>query len=99
MAWLPAANVGHLFVFAFLFPLVSGAAGYLLPLWLRPGIQTPWHVTARSRLAYGSAVRFGLFATAGVLALTGWRGSAAVALTGLLPFAVTSVWMVIQSRR
>ncbi|MDP2829121.1 MAG: hypothetical protein Q8O37_11010 [Sulfuricellaceae bacterium] len=99
MAWLPAANVGHLFVFAFLFPLVSGAAGYLLPLWLRPGVQMPWHEVARSRLTYGSAARFGLFATAAVLALAGWPGSAAVALTGLLPFAVASVWTVIQSRR
>lgn len=38
--WLESAVAGHVLVFAFLFPLVSGAAGQLLPLWLRPGRQT-----------------------------------------------------------
>ncbi|HEX8990032.1 MAG TPA: hypothetical protein VF816_18880, partial [Rhodocyclaceae bacterium] len=36
-----------LFVVAFLLPLVSGAAGQLLPVWLRPGPQTDWHREAR----------------------------------------------------
>jgi hypothetical protein len=99
LAWLPGAHVGHLFVFAFLFPLLSGAAGQLLPLWLKPGAQTPWHETTRSRLTYASAARAALFATAGLLALAGWSGSAAIALAALLPFALVSLWTAIQSRR
>lgn len=95
---LPGAHVGHLFVFAFLFPLVSGAAGQLLPLWLKPGVQTPWHAAARSRLTYGAAARFALFASAGLLALTGWRGAAIPALIALLPFALASAWTAYQSR-
>ncbi len=36
------------FIIAFLMPLVMGAVGYLLPLWLRPGQQTDWHKAAGS---------------------------------------------------
>lgn len=98
LALLPGARIGHLFVFAFLFPLVSGAAGQLLPLWLKPGVQIPWHLVARSRLTYGAAARFALFASAGVLALTGWRGSAIPALIALLSFALAGAWTAFQSR-
>jgi hypothetical protein len=45
------------FVIAFLLPLVSGAAAQLLPIWLRPGVQGPWHVQLRRRLSRWSALR------------------------------------------
>src|SRR5574340_1488340 len=44
-----AAGGAHLFIIAFLFPLVSGAASQLLPVWLRPGRQTGWHAEIRRR--------------------------------------------------
>lgn len=45
------------FVVAFLLPLVSGAAAQLLPVWLRPGAQGPWHADLRRRLCRWSGVR------------------------------------------
>ena len=51
------SGVAHLFVFSFLFPLVSGAAGQLFPLWLRPGHQTKWHERARRRLTFAASTR------------------------------------------
>jgi hypothetical protein len=45
------------FVVAFLLPLVSGAVTHLLPVWLRPGVQGPWHAELRSRLGRWSGVR------------------------------------------
>lgn len=97
--WVASAAAGHLLVFAFLFPLVSGAAGQLLPLWLKPGRQTAWHDLARQRLTYGSGARAVLFLAAGLLALAGVRWGAALALAGLLPFVLIAGWITLQSRR
>jgi hypothetical protein len=97
--WMDSASAGHLLAFAFLFPLVSGAAGHLLPLWLRPGRQTEWHDIARQRLSYGGGVRALLFLAAGLLMLSGERWGARLALAALLPFVLLAVWMVLQSRR
>jgi hypothetical protein len=55
--WLPARPAVAGFVIAFLLPLVSGAAGQLLPTWLRPGAQTPWHQSLRTRLCRWGGVR------------------------------------------
>ncbi len=69
IGWLPARPAVAGFVIAFLLPLVSGAAGQLLPTWLRPGAQTPWHQTLRRRLCRWGGVRglglllFGLLIT------------------------------------
>lgn len=58
------------FVVAFLLPLVSGAAAHLLPVWLRPGVQGPWHAALRNRLGRWSGVRgFALLLTGLLLAL------------------------------
>jgi len=96
--WIAATGVAHLFVFSFLFPLVSGAAGQLLPLWLRPGRQTEWHDLARRRLTYGSAVRALLLLSGGMLTLAGLRWGAGLALAGLLPFALAAGWVGVRSR-
>ncbi len=58
------------FVIAFLLPLVSGAAAQLLPIWLRPGVQGPWHAQLRQRLCRWSALRGFALLLAGLL-LTG----------------------------
>lgn len=54
---LPARPAVAGFVIAFLLPLVSGAAGHLLPIWLRPGAQSPWHRALRTRLCRWGGVR------------------------------------------
>jgi hypothetical protein len=55
--WLPARPAVAGFVIAFLLPLVSGAAAHLLPAWLRPGAQSPWHQALRARLCRWGGVR------------------------------------------
>jgi hypothetical protein len=55
--WLPARPAVAGFIIAFLLPLVSGAAAHLLPTWLRPGTQTPWHQVLRARLCRWGGVR------------------------------------------
>lgn len=60
-----------LFAIAFLVPLVSGAAGQLLPVWLRPGPQGLWHHRQRERLAYGARLRAALLPVGGGLASAG----------------------------
>ena len=54
---LPARPAVAGFVIAFLLPLVSGAAAHLLPVWLRPGVQGPWHQLLRTRLCRWGGVR------------------------------------------
>jgi len=57
LGWLPARPAVAGFVIAFLLPLVSGAAAQLLPVWLRPGVQGPWHQVLRVRLCRWGGVR------------------------------------------
>jgi hypothetical protein len=97
--WVESAAAGHLLVFAFLFPLASGAIGQLLPLWLKPGRQTEWHALARRWLTDGSGARALLLLAAGLLVLAGVRWGAVLALAGLLPLVLTALWTVLQSRR
>jgi hypothetical protein len=59
------------FVVAFLLPLVSGAVSQLLPVWLRPGPQGPWHAALRARLCRWSALRGAVFLVAGIWLATG----------------------------
>jgi len=99
LGWLESAHVGHWWVFAFLFPLVSGAAGQLLPLWLRPGRQDEWHELARHRLTHDGGMRALMLLAGGAVALAGLRWGAVFALAGLLPFALLAGWIGLQSRR
>lgn len=96
--WLDATGVAHLFVFSFLFPLVSGAAGQLLPLWLKPGQQTAWHGRARQRLTYAAGLRALLLAGAGLLVLAGFIWAIWLALAALLPFAVAAFSLLREGR-
>jgi hypothetical protein len=89
--WMDSTGVAHLFVFSFLFPLVSGAVGQLLPLWFRPGRQTEWHEYARQRLTFASGARAVLFLVAGLLAMAGFKWASWLALAALLPFALAVV--------
>ena len=88
--WMGSTGVAHLFVFSFLFPLVSGAAGQLLPLWLRPGRQTEWHERARQRLTCAAGARAALLLAAGLLAVAGFKWASWLALAALLSFALAA---------
>ncbi len=97
--WIDSTGVAHLFVFSFLFPLVSGAAGQLLPLWLKPGQQTEWHERARRRLTYAAGVRAVLFLIAGMLTLARIKWAGALALAALLPFVIAAFSLLREKRR
>jgi hypothetical protein len=55
-AFCPVAAIAG-FVVAFLLPLISGATAQLLPIWLRPGGQGPWHANCVSHLGRWSGAR------------------------------------------
>jgi hypothetical protein len=59
------------FVVGFLLPLVSGAAAYLLPVWIRPGAQGEWHRGLRARLCRRSGWRAAAFLAVGALLVLG----------------------------
>jgi hypothetical protein len=63
----PHFNPIATFIIAFLMPLVTGAVSYLLPLWLHPGQQTPWHQAARKHLGFGGGLRALIFMAGGVM--------------------------------
>jgi hypothetical protein len=88
----PGGNGIAPFVLGFLLPLVSGAAGQLLPVWLAPGPQTDWHRAARRRLAAGARLRAGLLALAGTLAAAGMAAAYPLAL-------FCALWLVVAMMR
>ncbi len=55
------------FVVGFLLPLISGAAAYLLPVWLRPGAQGEWHKVLRAKLVRWGGVRGLVFGLIGLV--------------------------------
>ena len=77
------------FVIAFLLPLVSGAAGHLLPVWLHPGPQDDWHRASRRRLAHGARLRSVLLLAGGLLA-------AAAQAAGYGLGVVCALWLVLS---
>lgn len=87
-----------LFVVAFLLPLVSGAAGHLLPVWLRPGVQDQWHRDSRARLALGARARAALLLAGGLLAAAGFFAGQALGVAGGL-WLLLAMLAVVFSRR
>lgn len=92
MASIPASPTepALAFVGGFMLPLVSGAASQLLPVWLRPGVQSSWHAKLRGSLGRYGGVRAALFCLGGIAAGAGhpW---------GLLLGAVTLIWFLLQA--
>lgn len=76
------------FLLAFLLPLVSGAASQLLPLWLKPGVQTDWHRAARETLGRFAVLRGLTFVAAGLAVALGWPAAAWLAAAALAVFAI-----------
>lgn len=83
---LGATDSAHAFILAFLFPLVTGAASQLLPVWARPGPQTAWHARIRQRLGAGGGIRAALFLAGGILLGLGWRVGLALSIAALAAF-------------
>ncbi len=79
------------FFLAFLLPLVTGAVSQLLPVWLRPGVQTDWHRAARLRLGRFAVLRGLTFAVAGWLVALGWAPGAWLAAVALAAFGAQAL--------
>lgn len=85
---LGATGAAHAFILAFLFPLVTGAASQLLPVWARPGPQTAWHAQTRQKLGLGGGIRGMLFLAGGILLGLGWRSGLLLAMAALIAFLI-----------
>lgn len=79
------------FLLAFLLPLVTGAVSQLLPVWLKPGVQSEWHRIARERLGRFAVLRGLTFVVAGWLVASGWRPGAWLAVVGLAVFVAQAL--------
>lgn len=86
----PASPPTSAFVAGFLLPLVSGAASQLLPVWLHPGVQNPWHGVLRNSLGRYNGIRALLFSIGGVAGGLGREW-------GLLLGAITLLWFMLQA--
>lgn len=84
------------FLPAFLFPLVTGAAGVLAPVWLNPA-QPATHAAGRQALNRWGSVRAVFFMVSGILPLLGYQCSGMPALTALVWFGILfAVWLYSQ---
>ena len=83
---VPGVASLDIFLAGFMFPLVSGAASQLLPVWVRPGRQTAWHATARAAIGRYNGVRALFYLTSALLPLLGYRCGAMAGLLALLWF-------------
>jgi hypothetical protein len=96
---IPTGGAAHVFVFAFLLPLVTGAVSQLLPIWLRPGAQMSWHGEMRCKLGRWGGMRALLFLGGGIAVAVGWRvGIMSVAL-GLALFIAQLLAALTNSAR
>ena len=82
------------FFLAFLLPLVSGAVSQLLPVWLCPGRQGPWHEDTRKHLQRFGGLRGMVFMFAGLAYALGWHAIALIAVPVLLQF----LWALASGR-
>ena len=82
------ANAVFVFIALFLVPLVTGAAAALLPVLLRPGVQTAWHAAFRARAGRYAGMRAMLFLLGGLAALLGRDEGFVLTLLGLVLFVV-----------
>lgn len=82
------------FLPGFLFPLVSGAAAQLAPVWLRPGQATPWHAASRKTLNRFAGIRALLFLASAGLPVLGYQCAGIPGLTALFWFLVVfALWL------
>ena len=79
-------NAAFAFIVIFLLPLVTGAAGALLPVLLRPGVQTPWHAGFRAATGRYAGARALLFLLGGTAVALGREEGVLVSLLALVLF-------------
>lgn len=96
VGWRVAAPAPAGFMVAFLLPLVAGAASQLLPLWLKPGMQTPWHQATRETLGRHSALRSGAAVLAGTSIALGQSFGFWIAAAALGAFAIQILRVVLR---
>ncbi|TCV83254.1 hypothetical protein [Sulfurirhabdus autotrophica] len=96
---ISANNAAIAYIISFLFPLVTGAASQLLPVWIRPGQQNKWHTQLRQQLTYMAGLRASLFLAAGVVVSSGWHWGVYIALAGLGMFALQLVKGLLAARK
>jgi hypothetical protein len=84
------------FIIAFIMPLVIGAVSYLLPLWLHPGQQTPWHLTARKHLGYFGSLRALILMAAGIIVGLGYEAGWYLAVFATGTFAIQTLAIFIR---
>lgn len=87
---IPGLSPTSTYIAGFLLPLVSGAASQLLPVWLRPGIQSDWHASLRTQLGRYGGVRAVLFLLSGLASGIGSEWGLALA-------AATLIWFLLQA--
>lgn len=87
-------NPVFIFIIAFLIPLVMGAVSHLLPLWLCPGPQTPWHIKSRNSLALGGGLRGTLLLASGVMVGLGYEIGWYLAIFTLAVFFLQILYVV-----
>jgi len=96
---LNATNAATAYILSFLFPLVTGAASQLLPVWIRPGQQNSWHTRLRQQLTFMAGLRASLFLAAGIAVSLGWNWGIFLAFAGLGIFGVQLAKGFITVRR
>jgi hypothetical protein len=90
----PSGVSMQVFFFVFLFPLVTGAVSYLLPVWLWPARNTAVYECTARKLAWGSGVRSLVFLAAGIVTCIGMSGAVYLAGVGILVFLLQVAWVL-----
>ena len=90
----PSGVTMQIFFFVFLFPLVTGAVSYLLPVWLWSARDPSTHENAARLLVWGSGVRSLVFLAAGIVTCIGMKGAIYLAGAGILVFLLQIVWVL-----
>lgn len=91
---LPADSALPLFFYIFLFPLVTGAVSYLLPVWIWPLRNTPAYEASVGRLAWGSGAHTCVFLMAGLMVLGGLPGAVYLAGAAMAFFLAQMIWAI-----
>ncbi len=86
------------FVLIFLLPLVSGAAAALLPVLLRPGVQTPWHAAFRDTAGRHAGARALLFLSGGAAFALGHEEGVALSFVALV-LTLLQIQLAIATRK
>lgn len=92
-----AIDPAAVFVTGFLLPLVSGAASQLLPVWMRPGVQKPWHAGLRQNLGRYGGFRAMLFLIGGLAAGLGYKWGLLLSAATLIWFQLQAAWALLQA--